>query len=84
MYKIYTANMKQIISISEAREILGEVAVGMTDEDIEETINTLDLLAKDALKLAREELARKKDAKAMAHLIYDIYQDKKRHEKSQQ
>ncbi|HTE57193.1 MAG TPA: hypothetical protein VK694_00460 [Verrucomicrobiae bacterium] len=67
-----------IISIEEAREILGSDAQGMSDEEITQVISTLDILAKDALELAKLQLRRKKDAKDLANLIYDIYQDKKK------
>lgn len=68
---------KPIISIKEARKILGKPAENMTDEEIESTVETLDLLAIDALKLSKEELLRKRDAKKLAELTYDIYQEKK-------
>jgi hypothetical protein len=65
-----------IISIQEARKILGKKAEGMTDAEIAFAIETLDLIAKDALKLSKEELHRKRDAYRMAQLTYDIYRDK--------
>jgi hypothetical protein len=67
-----------IISIKEARKIIGSDADKMSDDELEEVIGTLDLLAKDALELARREIRMKSDAKDLANLIYDIYQDKKR------
>ncbi len=73
-----------IVSVKEARNILGEDAIGMTDDEIINVIETLDILASDALDTARHRLRIQKDAKGLANLIYDIYQDKKRHEKSQQ
>lgn len=48
--------MKPIMSVEEAREILGDNAAGMTDEQIIETINTLDLIAKDALNKAKKQI----------------------------
>jgi len=48
-----------IISVKEARKILGKDADGMSDEQIEETIQTLDTLAGHALELAKQELSRK-------------------------
>lgn len=72
-----------IISVKEARKILGKVASGMTDEQITETIETLDIIAKDSLQQARDRLKMNRDANEMAHLIYDIYQDKKRLEGTQ-
>lgn len=68
---------KPIISVKEARKILGNVADKMSDEELLETIGTLDLLAKDALKQAKHKVQLKSDAKDLANLIYDIYQDKK-------
>jgi hypothetical protein len=65
-----------IISVKEARKILGKTASGMTDEEIEELVENLDVIAVHALKDAREKRM-KEDASAMAELIYDIYQDKK-------
>lgn len=66
-----------VISVKEAREILGDKSKGMSDEEIEFVIETLDLMAKDALKIGTEELHRKRDAYRLAQLTYDIYQDKK-------
>lgn len=71
---------KPIISIKEARKLLGKDASRMSDEELLETIETIDLLAKDALDLARHKLQTKADARDLANLIYDIYQDKKRKE----
>lgn len=45
-----------IVTVKEAREILGKDSGGMTDEEIEFVIGTLDLTAIDALKLSKEEL----------------------------
>ena len=73
---LYT--VEPIISVQEARIILGEDAVGMSDDEILQVINTLDILAKDALQLAREKLRMRKDAKDLANLIYGVYQDDKR------
>lgn len=70
--------MNPIISVKEARKILGSDSIGMTDEQILEVINTLDLLAEDSLKKARIQLRMKRDASDLAELIYDIYQDKKK------
>lgn len=66
-----------IVSVDEARKILGTDAEGLTDEEIITVISTLDILAKDALETVRTKLRMKKDAKALAELIYDIYQEKK-------
>ena len=66
---------KPIISIKEARKILGKTAERMTDEEIDSVIETLDLLAVEALKLSKEDLLRKRDAKRLAELTYDIYQE---------
>ncbi len=46
---------------------------GMSDEEVEFVMVTLDLMAKDALKLTTVELHRKRDAYRMAQLTYDIY-----------
>lgn len=74
--------MKQepIMSVEEARKILGKNADSMTDREIQDVVETLDLVAKDALRQAKEKLLRKRDAKQLAELIYDIYQDKRRSE----
>ncbi len=69
---------ESVISIKEARKILGITAENMTDEEIESTVVTLDLLAIQALKLSKEELLRKRDAKKLAELTYDIYKDTKK------
>lgn len=67
---------KLVLSVSEARKILGKKSEGMSDEEIEFVVETLDLMAKDALKLSKEHLHRKRDAYRLAQLTYDIYQDK--------
>lgn len=72
--------MTSKISVEEARQILGDDAVGMSDVEILKVMGTLDLMAKDALEHARFRLHRKKDAKALANLIYDVYQEDKRKE----
>lgn len=70
--------MESTVTVREARKILGDDAVGMSDDEILEVIKTLDLLAKDALKKAHRRLNIKQDAKALAELIYDTYQDEKK------
>lgn len=67
-----------IVTVEEAREILGSDAIRMTDEEIVEVITTLDLLARDALETARNKLRLENDTEDLAQLIYDIYQDKKK------
>ncbi len=70
--------MKPIISVKEAKKILGKDADSMTNSEIEEIIETLHLLAKDTLQVAREKILRKRDAKGLAEIIYSEYQaDKK-------
>jgi hypothetical protein len=66
-----------IVSIKEARKILGKNYDHMSNEQIEGLIEDLDVIAIAALKDAHEKLMQE-DALAMANLIYDIYQDKKR------
>lgn len=68
------------VSVDEARNILGTDATGLSDEEIIDVIATLDIMAKDALETARTKLRMKKDARDLANLIYDIYQDKKSQE----
>lgn len=65
-----------IVSVKEARKILGRMAKDMTDEEITELVDNLDAIAIDALRQAREKRM-KEDVIAFAELIYDIYQDKK-------
>ncbi|HKU18882.1 MAG TPA: hypothetical protein VJP80_06450 [Candidatus Saccharimonadales bacterium] len=72
--------MKPIISIKEARKLLGADASGMSDEEILDVIETLHSLAKGAIEDAKVSLRRKKDAKALANVIYDVYKDKKKKE----
>ncbi len=69
---------KPVISIKEARKILGKDAQSMTDAEITEVVSTLTLLAKDTLETARLKMLRKRDARRLAELTYDIYQDEKR------
>lgn len=66
-----------MMSVKEARKVFGETAESMSDEQIENTIETLDLLATQALKQAKEERLRKEDAKKLAELTYDIYKESK-------
>lgn len=72
--------VSQKISISEARKLLGSDANSLTDDQIQEIINALSLIARDSLDKAKAEVRRKKDAKELAELIYDIYTNKKRSE----
>lgn len=65
-----------IITIQEARDILGKTAETMTDEQVEGTVRNLDGIAKAALEDARKKKM-EHDAAALAELIYDIYQGKK-------
>ncbi len=67
-----------IISVGEAREILGKAGQNMTDEEIEDVIINLDVIAKNSLEMTREKLLMKRDATELAELIYDIYNEKKR------
>lgn len=73
--------MKLIISVKEARKILGKKSEGISDEEIEFVIGTLDLMAKDALKISTEEVHRKRDAYRLAQLTYDVYQNKQQKHK---
>ncbi len=45
---------KQIISVKEARKLLGKTAENMTDEEIEKTIIDLNFIAKHAIKDFKE------------------------------
>ncbi len=65
----------EIITVKKARKVLGKDAKDMSDSEIEDLIENLDILAKDALKLSREKLLLKRDASRMANLIYDIYSE---------
>ncbi|MEI7689351.1 MAG: hypothetical protein WCI79_00050 [Candidatus Saccharibacteria bacterium] len=49
----------------------------MSDEEVQSTIETLSLLAIDALKLSKKKLAIERDAKKLAELTYDIYSGRK-------
>ena len=56
-----------IISLKEARKILGkETSDKLSDEELEKLIDDLDVLARAALKMAREELleAKKEEARS--------------------
>lgn len=68
--------MKQTISVQEARKILGKKADGMSNDEIQYVIETLHLMAKDALGISREKVHTKRDAYRLAQLTYDIYKDK--------
>lgn len=66
--------MDLVISVEEARELLGDDAKKMSDDEIEKLIRDLDVMARYALKEARK--MREEAALALAHLIYDIYKEK--------
>jgi hypothetical protein len=63
-----------IVSVKEARDILGEDAVTMSDAEIEEVVGTLDLLAKESFRKAQVKLQMKKDAKALAEFFYILHE----------
>lgn len=65
-----------ILSVQEARKLLGDGAETLTDDQIQEMINTLDLMAKDTLEQVRRKVLMKRDAKDLANIIYDCYKDK--------
>jgi hypothetical protein len=52
--------MKPIMSVKEARKLLGKDAKDMTDEQVEELVEQTHELAKLALDVARDKLAREK------------------------
>lgn len=66
----------QIVPVEKARKILGKLAKEMTDQEIIDLVDNLDVIAIDALKQAREKRMLE-DAMAFAELLYDIYRDKK-------
>lgn len=66
--------MELIISVKEARKLLGDDAKKMSDDEVEKLIRDLDVMARYALKEARK--MREEAALALAQLIYDIYKDK--------
>lgn len=63
--------MNLVISVEEARELLGDDAKIMSDDEVEKLISDLDIMARYALKEARQ--TREEAALALARLIYDIY-----------
>lgn len=65
-----------IVSVKEARKILGKIAEEMSDQEIIELVDSLDAIAIHALRQAREKRM-EEDALAFAELLYDIYQDSK-------
>lgn len=69
---------RPIISTKEARKILGSATEGMSDEDVAQVVQTLHSLAKGAIEEAKRKLHMKKDAQALAELVYDIYKEKKK------
>jgi|GEM_PF-1163772 len=72
--------MTQVITVKEARKILGTKAIGMSNDEIQHIISTLHSLARAAIDDAKLKLRKKRDAKELANLIHDIYLDKKRAE----
>ena len=55
--------MKQVISVKEARKLLGKDYQNLTDEKIAELIEQLHALAKLSLDMAREQRLKKRLAK---------------------
>lgn len=70
--------MEPIMTVREARGLLGKRARTMTDEEVENTVATLTVIAREALQQAQLRRQRKNDAMALAELTYNIYQDKRR------
>lgn len=68
------------ITVAEARKILGKDANTMTDAEIEEVISTLTLMARDTIETIKHKILRKRDAKRLAELIYDMYKDQKQND----
>ncbi len=64
-----------IVSIQEARKILGDEAKDMTDLQVQQLIEDLDVIALYSLQEAVNK--RKKDATRLASLIYDAYKGNK-------
>ena len=52
---------KPVMTVKEARELLGDEANGMTDIEIERLIDDLDLIARYALKQARQDILNRND-----------------------
>lgn len=44
----------QIVTVAEARKLLGDDAKGMTDEEIQKLIEDFDIIAQYAIKLVQE------------------------------
>lgn len=65
------------ITVKEARKILGKDADSMTDAEIEEVVNTLTLMPSDTIETIKHKILRKRDAKRLAELVYDMYQEEK-------
>lgn len=55
--------MKPIMTVTEARELLGKDAESMTDEQVAKMVKDVDELAILALDVAKDKLAREKAAK---------------------
>lgn len=68
---------KSLMSVAEARKILGDDADTMTDDEISEVIASMSIIAVHALEKARHEILVKRDARRLAELVYDIYLEKK-------
>lgn len=66
-----------IVPIEEAREILGNEAKKLSDDEVEQLIRDLDVMAVYALHEAQK--MREEAALALALLIYDIYKEKTQH-----
>jgi hypothetical protein len=64
-----------IISVEEAREILGKDGENMSDNEISRIVETLRSIAKQSIEETRRKILMRKDALAMADLTYDIYKE---------
>lgn len=64
-----------VMSVKEARNLLGDDGANMGDVEIEELVNNLEILARYALRQSQTEREVQKDAAGLAELIYDCHQE---------
>jgi len=70
-------NKHPTITVAEARKILGKDTDTMTDAEINDIVDTLTLMARDTTEMIKHKILRKRDAKRLAELVYDIFQEEK-------
>lgn len=69
--------MSELISINEARKILGKEHEHLTDEQVQELVSNLHVIAKGALKMGRDKAMKEREDRRhlmeLASFLYSRY-----------